>query len=191
MSKQIVKHTKAKELPDSEFLHECFDYNPETGELFWKVERPASHFKNTHGMRIHNSKWGGKRAGTLVGGRIVVRLFAKVHFLIHLVIWKMFRGDTDGFQVDHEDKNALNNRLDNLRLSTNQANNANTGRKTYMGKTRHLPKGVYPNGKNKWQAKIKVNYKTHCLGTYDSPEKASKAYFEAAKKFFGEFACQD
>ena len=29
-------HNKAKELPSWEYLNECFEYNEDTGELFWK-----------------------------------------------------------------------------------------------------------------------------------------------------------
>ncbi len=183
--------------PSTELLHECFDLQHETGKLFWK-KRPLHHFKNAHGMGIHHSRWGGKEAGSIfVGGkgfapRRVVAIDGYGKVLCHIIVWLMSGKEIPaGMQVDHKNLDSLNNHIDNLRLATNQMNNANCKRKTYLGKERHLPKGVYPNGKNKWQAKIKVNYKTHCLGTYGSPEQASEAYFEAAKKFFGEFARQD
>jgi len=189
---------KCNPLPSREFLQECFDFEPETGQLFWKKERPIHHFKNAHGMRIHNSKWGGKEAGHIFTNpedgiqRRVVCLFSKVRFMVHRIIFVLC-GDPDPgeLQVDHIDQNSMNNRRGNLRLATNQLNNANVGRKTYMGRERHLPKGVYPNGVGKWQAKIKVNYKTICLGTYRSPEEASEAYMKAAKHHFGEYARQD
>jgi len=187
---------KIKPLPPIEFLNECFDLSHETGRLFWKRERPLHHFKNTHGMRIHNSKWGGKEAGGIIkcsdgALRRIVRLFAKDHFLVHRIIFVM-SGEPDplGKQVDHIDGDPLNNLRSNLRVATNQTNNANVGRKTFMGKERHLPKCVYANGK-RFQAKIKVNYRVICLGTFDTPEQASEAYMNAAKIHFGEFAKQD
>ncbi len=188
---------KIKPLPPVEFLHECFDYIPETGQLMWKKERPLHHFKNAHGMRIHNSKWGGKEAGNIFKStdgalRRSVALRGLNKVLVHRIIF-VISGEPDpkSLQVDHIDRNPLNNRRDNLRLATNQMNNANIGRKVYMGRVRHLPKGVYPNGVGKWQAKIKVNYKTFCLGTYRSPEEASDAYGKAATHHFGEYARQD
>jgi len=183
--------------PTVEYLHECFDLQHDTGKLIWK-KRPLSHFLNQHGMRIHHAKFAGKEAGSIfIGGRgfsprLTVALAGYGKILCHRIVWLLSGKEIpDGMQVDHKDLNALNNHIDNLRLATNQMNNANSARKSYLGKERHLPKGVYPNGPGKWQAKIKVNYKTYCLGTYDSPEKASEAYFEAAKRFFGEFARKD
>lgn len=196
MSNHTTNRSKAKPLPPVEFLKECFDVNFETGEIRWKEKRPIHHFKNAHGMGIHNSKWGGKIAGGVIKGsdgieRRIIRLFTNKHYMAHRVIFVM-AGNPDplDLQVDHIDGDALNNSLSNLRVATNQTNNANVGRKTYLGASRKLPKGVYPNGK-RFQAKIKVNYKTICLGTYDTPETASAAYFEAAKSHFGEYARQD
>lgn len=188
---------KIKSLPSAEFLHECFDLCEETGQIFWKKERPIHHFKNAHGMRIHNSKWGGKEAGTTFKDsfgilRRSISLNGYGRFLVHRIIFVLYGEPDPGLlQIDHKDGDALNNRRDNLRLATNKLNNANIGRKSYLGRVRHLPKGVYPNGVGKWQAKIKVNYKTICLGTYKSPEEASDAYERAAKHYFGEFARKD
>lgn len=189
--------SKCKPLPPLEFLQECFELIHETGQLIWK-KRPLYHFKNAHGMRIHHSRWSGKEAGhiwtnPLDGAqRRLVVMVPHGKFMTHRVIFVMSgEPDPGELQVDHIDRNPLNNRRDNLRIATNQMNNANVGRKVFMGRVRHLPKGVYPNGKNKWQAKIKVNYKVKCLGTYSSPEEASAAYMRAAKEHFGEYARQD
>lgn len=188
--------SKSKPLPTREFLEECFEVNFETGKLFWK-KRPLYHFKNAHGMRIHHAKWSGKEAGSIFKStdgayRRAVTILGQSKLLTSRIIFFMSgEPDPGSLQVDHIDGDALNNRRGNLRVATNQMNNANIGRKTYLGRVRHLPKGVYPNGVGKWQAKIKVNYKTYCLGTYRSPEEASVAYGKAAEHHFGQFARRD
>ncbi len=190
---------KAKPLPPLEFLNECFDLNHETGQLFWVLERPIHHFKNMHGMHIHNSKFGGKEAGSIfkcskgTGFRRGISIQGYGKLLTSRIVFFMTAGNPDpGLrQIDHIDGNSLNDAATNLRIATNQMNNANVGRKVYMGRERHLPKGVYPNGVGKWQAKIKVNYKTYCLGTYKSPEEASAAYGRAAEHHFGEYHRKD
>jgi hypothetical protein len=52
-------------------------------------------------------------------------------------------------------------------------------------------KGVYASKRksgNKWQAQIKKGDEVYCLGAYDSEVKAAKAYNDAAKQLFGEYA---
>ena len=50
-------------------------------------------------------------------------------------------------------------------------------------------KGVHKyKGKEQWKATIMVNYKTHNLGRFNSPEEAYQAYCEAASRLHGEFA---
>lgn len=87
---------------------------------------------------------------------------------------------------DHIDGNGLNNRRDNLRLSTKTQNSRNC---RLSSKNTSGFKGVhYRPDKRKWDAKISVNNKTIFLGYFDTPEEASDAYHAAAIKYFGEFA---
>jgi len=71
--------------------------------------------------------------------------------------------------VDHEDRDKLNNAVNNLRIVTKQQNSFNTG-----------AKGYYWNKKNgKWQSYITINGKTIHLGCFDNEADASKAYQDA------------
>lgn len=88
--------------------------------------------------------------------------------------------------VDHINGDGLDNRRANLRVATAAQNQAN--RKIPISNTSGY-KGVSWHKKDcKWQAKIKVNYRTIYLGTFSDPEEAHAAYIAAAKKYFGEFA---
>lgn len=44
------------------YLYECFDYNKNTGELFWKA-RPIHHFKSLKGQQTFNGQFAGKKSG--------------------------------------------------------------------------------------------------------------------------------
>jgi hypothetical protein len=85
--------------------------------------------------------------------------------------------------VDHADGNRLNNRVENLRWATDSENRRN--RKNNI-KVSHLPVGVAKD-KKRFAARIKYEGKNYYLGSYDTPEEASKIYEVTAEELFGEF----
>lgn len=93
-----------------------------------------------------------------------------------------------GKQVDHKDRNRLNNRRANLRPASQSQNGANTGKYNRAFVASRF-KGVTRSGRRKWQSRIRVDWKLIHLGTYEGEEEAARAYDEAAQKYFGEFAC--
>ena len=106
-------------------------------------------------------------------------------------IHRLIMDAPEGMIVDHIDRNPLNNRKSNLRLATPAQNVANTEarRTTRHGKPSSGYKGVSKCGKTgRFRAQIFSEGKSRSLGYYDSPEEAAKAYDEAAKEEWGEFA---
>lgn len=92
----------------------------------------------------------------------------------------------NGNIVDHRDGNGLDNRRFNLRLATQKQNLMNRG-KTILNTSGF--KGVsWHKGTQKWQTNISVNGKTKCIGVFDDPVKAAKAYDFWAIDLHGEFA---
>lgn len=94
-------------------------------------------------------------------------------------------GFVEGFQIDHKDRNGLNNQKYNLRYATHSQNNANalkriTNTSGYKGVTFHK-NGYY-------QAQIGYQGEKYYLGVFESPIDAASAYDKAAKRLQGEFA---
>jgi len=144
--------------PISEFLKH-FIYNPDTGELTWRIDkRPAK---------------SGDYAGTVNhDGYRKVMLFKK-YYSVHRVAWAMTYGDWPIGEVDHIDGDRLNNRLENLRDTTHRGNSQNrqAHRKGHLVGTTRVKHG--------WQSSITINYKRMHLGIFASEQEAHSAYLKA------------
>jgi hypothetical protein len=92
-----------------------------------------------------------------------------------------------GLVVDHKNGDGLDNRKENLRVVTRTQNHYN--RRKTIRKTTSKYKGVHRiTDRKAYCAKIRYKCKTIFLGYYKDEIEAAKAYDEAARKFFGEFA---
>jgi len=81
-----------------------------------------------------------------------------------------------GFQIDHINRNKLDNRRENLRL-VSYSSNANNSEKVINSK------GYYWDSQCKqYRSQIRINGKRIHLGSFNSPEEARKAYVEAKNK---------
>ena len=89
-------------------------------------------------------------------------------------------------QGDHENHDTLDNRDNNLRISTHMQNQWNRRRyKENFGKIRGI---VWAKDCRKWRAQISIKGKTTHLGLFESKEDAHRAYCAAAIKYRGEYA---
>lgn len=86
--------------------------------------------------------------------------------------------------TDHRDNNGLNNQRENLRVCTNTQNQANKNKQT---NNTSGYKGVFWNNE-KWQARISIEGKKIHLGHFTNVEDAARAYDNAAKNIYGEYA---
>lgn len=89
----------------------------------------------------------------------------------------------EGVDVDHADRDVLNCRRSNLRLATRKQNLANMRRPVGVSGFKGVTKD-----KARWAAKIMVDYRWICLGTFDTPEEAARAYDVKAQEIHGAFA---
>lgn len=99
-------------------------------------------------------------------------------YMYHRVIFKVCNPEWDITDVGSDNKidhicadRPLDNRIENLRVLTQQQNTWNN---------LHYIKGyTYNKIANKYTAQIVVNYKVRYLGNYDTPEEARETYLKA------------
>ncbi len=167
-------------------LHELFTYNPDTGDLTWKV-RPRGHFNSDKDWKRWNTRYAGSVAGSLNTGRYVQVLVNKQPRLAHRIIWEMLHGEIPiGHEVDHINGMTNDNRSCNLRGATRGENCRN--RK--INKNNRLGvKGVhYSPNDEKYIAQIRFEGKTHYLGLFTTKGLAAVAYAKASMRYHGQFA---
>ncbi len=93
---------------------------------------------------------------------------------------------TNGLEVDHINRDPLDNRRSNLRLATRTQQAANTGLRS---DNTSGYKGVsWDRSRRCWYASIRNDGRSVALGGYPNPEDAARAYDVAALAAWGEFA---
>ena len=150
-----------------EEIYTLFEYRD--GILYWKVSRGVSKK--------------GKIAGTLCDGYCKITFKKKIYFRSNLV-WIYFHGELPDEEIDHQDRNRLNDNIKNLREASHAQQNYNKSKAT---RNKSGYKGVRKVN-SKWVAYITVNKKQIILGRFDIKENAARAYDKAAREYFGEFA---
>lgn len=113
-------------------------------------------------------------------GYIECRIDKKV-VLLHRFLIKAHKND----EVDHKNRNKLNNLNDNLRILTHSQNQINKGK--MFNNTSGVTGVTWDRARNKWKVMINYDKKTINLGRFDTLEEATKIRLEAEKKYHKEF----
>jgi hypothetical protein len=93
---------------------------------------------------------------------------------------------SDAQIVDHKNHDKLDNRRCNLRPATSQENQRN---KRSNGRGKSQFKGVsWLAAERRWIVRISINRRKIWVGRFVNEEDAARAYDNAAKQHFGEFA---
>lgn len=94
-------------------------YDSETGQLFWTRKR-ANNIDLTKPAGSVNGKG-------YVNIGITVDSGKKWSFKAHTLVWRVVTGTWPDKQLDHVNRNRVDNRIENLRLVTDQENKMNKG----------------------------------------------------------------
>ena len=143
-------------------------YDPDTGVFTWKIDRSP---------RV--------RQGTIAGtfdtkGYVQIGIQGRL-YLAHRLAWMYVHGKWPDTQIDHINRKRNDNRLVNLRLSTQALNNQNVSRRqdNKSGVT-----GVWRNKRlRKWQAYIRINNEQIHLGVFDQFTDAVRARKQAEHQY--------
>lgn len=96
----------------------------------------------------------------------------------HSYLHQLVLAKKEGMQIDHINRDKLDNRSCNLRYATASENMVNNGAAGVCWSTLN----------NKWVAYITKNYKTKWLGYFKTKEEATAVRRKAELEIFGEFA---
>ena len=155
----------------SKEIADLVSYCPETGVFRWKIKpRRALH--------------AGAIAGGVKSSGYYFITYRRTKYSAHRVAWLIMTGDWPPDQIDHINRDPLDNRWTNLRAATARQNHANRASVNRFGK------GVFAcrNGSGKFAARIYRAGKLRQIGTFPTVELAGQAYHAEAVRIHGEFA---
>lgn len=160
-------------------LKVLLSYDPATGDFTWRVTR----------------KWARHVAGDKAGyvNRVTGYRYITIerkNYYEHRLAWYFMTGKWP-HQIDHINRDKLDNRFSNLREVDRYRNMRN---QSLRKDTKSGYKGVVWHKRNQhWQAQLSYRVdgklQTKYLGSFQDPLDAAKAYDKAAVEVFGEHAC--
>lgn len=160
----------------AERVRELLDYDPTTGVFRWRgTRRGVPLWKSNEAGCVHTGK-NAPRRQIHIGGRL---------FYASRLAWLLMTGHWPGAEVDHINRDQLDDRWDNLREASASQNRVNRDQPNGSG----LPRGVRQSHDKTghFTARITVKKREYHLGTFRTPEAAHAAYLQAVKATFGDF----
>lgn len=137
-----------------------FDYNEETGKVYWKE-------------RVHKRIRVGQECGRITDhGYRKLRVFGTEYY-VHRLVWLLKTGSWPVYTIDHINNDRLDNRFENLRDIPVQQNVWNT---KWLGIKKAIRGSTY-------SSTICVNGTNIYLGNFPTADLASQAYQQAKEKY--------
>jgi hypothetical protein len=154
-------------------LKSKLDYDPNTGIFTWKIKTIGSRGIGNIAGHKHKLKY------------IHIKI-CKKSYMAHRLAWLYMYGEFPTEYIDHIDCDKSNNKIENLRLSSNQQNQFNRG--IPKNNTSGVKGVSWFKRDKKWQVTIYVDKKAKSFGRYINFDEAVSVAVEARKKHHGDFA---
>lgn len=162
------------------YLSQCLKYLPGPGSIYWQ-HRPFHHFGSAQAWKRWNTMYAHSVAGTNKDGYLRIGIGNSLYYG-HRLAWALHHGEYPEGEIDHINRNRLDNRIMNLREVSHAQNMQNKGER--IDNTSGVIGVTWDKASNKWQAGIGVNGKYKNLGRFDCIEHAAIAR-ESAERELG------
>ena len=164
-----------------EQLHDLFEYR-EDGNLIRRVavRGPGGQI----GRAIGSMSNGGKDRPDK---KYMTTKIAGQYYYVHKLIYLYHHGYMPE-QVDHINRNSLDNRIENMRAATPSQNCSN--RRLFKNNTSGFRGVAWDKIHKKWTSYISFGGKRKNLGYYDDIDDAAKRSESARNEFHGDYAAQ-
>jgi len=158
----------------TELVRELLNYDQDTGLFTWR-SRERHWFNSTRTYKMWNTRFAGKVAGCVVKDArgypaLVIGVFGKLRKAHRLAfIWM---GEALPEQVDHLNRNSIDNRWENLVASSNEENSKNRSMKS--NNTSGVTGVTWHKAIGKWQSQVSIGGKQKHLGYFTDPTEAAE-----------------
>ncbi|BCB62190.1 hypothetical protein HaloA020_28910 [Halomonas sp. A020] len=168
---------------DPQLIKGLLHYNAETGVFTWKP-RPIESFKSRQAFLTWNKRFANKRAGSVKTGELGYKRrkikIGSSYLMEHRLAWVYMTGEQPPVEIDHENRDATDNRWSNLKASDHldNARNQSLSRNNKSGIS-----GVsWKSDLGKWRARCMKNRQEHHLGYFIQKSDAEQAVKEFRAK---------
>jgi hypothetical protein len=169
MSESNIKQENQNAL-SHQYLTQILRYDKDSGKFYWKVQRSVNAQVGYVAGSVHQKL-----------GYTFIQING-IRYSAHRLAWFYVYKEWPTGVIDHIDQNSTNNRIDNLRVTTQSGNMQNGSIR--KDNSSGVPGVGYMSSKKCWRARINVQGKEIHIGTYLSKEEAVKARREAEKRYF-------
>jgi HNH endonuclease len=169
-----------------DLLRQLIEYNPVTGEMFWK-RRTSKHFIDNNRLsrsaraKVFNARLAGIRINGSTHKGYISTTVLQINFKLHRIAWAIYYGEWPNGQIDHINHDRANNSIANLRVVSNAINQRNGGMRS--DNSSGVCGVAWNPDRNKWRARITVDGAIKNLGCFTDINDAITARKNAESQF--------
>lgn len=157
-----MRVNKEKEIKIDGIIEKILGYCPDCGNVFWRVGRGNQY------------TYPGKIVDTVTTfGYLSVKAIG-FEYKAHRIAWRLHTGSWPKDKIDHIDGNRTNNRILNLRESTERENSQNKR----VHREGHLAGTSYCKRRKLYKSYYRIRSKQFFIGYFKTKEEANAAYLK-------------